>query len=438
MSPRLVKPLTIIWLAPLWIGLAFGQGKGSAPPAGGNGGPGGSAGAGGIGNTGTVGRTPSNLPNGNTNPNPSTTPNIPQPIFLSGRVVVDDGSPLPEPATIIRVCNGNPRSEGYTDAQGNFGIELGNELGVMQDASEGHGLDGGVDSGMGGMAGMPGMPTNASGGAGNMPVANSNSTVNTMADRRLLNCELQARLAGYRSQSVMLVNRRPLDDPDVGTILLHRLTKAEEGNTVSARSLAAPKDARKAFDKGLENIKKSKFDDAFREFQKAVMLYPSYSTAWCELGKLEVARGQTDIARGSFNEALKADPKYVDPYLQLSLLALNAKNWTELADFTGKAIALDSFDYPQEFLFSAVAHYNLHEFDSAEKSILRAETLDTHHAFPQIAYLKGLVQIQHKDYTGAAANLRAYLKLAPNAEDAPKVREQLTQLEKYISQTAVR
>ena len=219
---------------------------------------------------------------------------------------------------------------------------------------------------------------------------------------------------------------------------MHRTTKAEEGNTVSASSLAAPKDARKAFEKGLALAKKEKVDDAFREYQKAVMLYPAYATAWCELGKIEAARGQLDIARGSFKEALKADPKYVDPYLQLSRIALNAKNWPELAQFTGKAIELDSFDYPQEFLFDAVAHYNMHEFDQAEKSILRANTLDTRRQFPQIVYLKGLVLVQHKDYAAAAEDFRTYLKLAPDAEDAATVRQQLAQIEKYESQTAAK
>ena len=434
MSPRRVRFLTVVGLALLLVGLAFGQGKGPTPPPSSGGAGSGGAGAGGAGNAGNTGRTTTNLPS-NTNPNVPNTPNIPRPIFLSGKVVIDDGSALPEPASIIRVCNGNPHTEGYTDSDGNFGIELGNETGVMQDASE----TGGGGPGMGRPPGM-GVPTGTTPSAGmGAGTLNSNSMATSgYGDRRLLNCELQARLAGFRSQSVMLVDHRPMDNPDIGTILLHRNSKADEGSTVSAKSLAAPKDARKAFDKGLELVKKGKIDDAFHDFQKAVMLYPSYATAWCELGKIEAAHGQADIARGSFQEALKADPKYVDPYLQLSRLALNAKNWTELAGFTGKAIELDSFDYPQEFLFDAVAHYNLHDFDAAGKSIQRAETLDTRHEFPQIAYLKGLVQIQHKQYTEAAENLRTYLKLAPSAEDAPKVREQLTQLEKFLSQSAVK
>ena len=41
-----------------------------------------------------------------------------------------------EPATIERICGGgNARPEGYTDSKGRFSIELGRNMGVMQDAS---------------------------------------------------------------------------------------------------------------------------------------------------------------------------------------------------------------------------------------------------------------------------------------------------------------
>jgi len=420
MSPRSKRSAAITALAALLAGSALAQSRGAGGTSSGTTGSSGTT-------TGTTGRgtTSTSIPNTTTNNNTTSPVNV-RPIFLSGRVAMDDGSALPGPATIVRVCNGSRHAEGYTDSTGNFQIQLGNELGVMQDASETGSY----------RTQMPGMTASGSSGLGGTQTTATNSSTSGM-DRRLTGCELQASLAGLRSQSVILSTLQPFDSPtSVGTILLHRTANGEEGNTVSATSLAAPKDARKAFEKGLALAKKDKVDDAFREYQKAVMLYPAYATAWCELGKIEAGRGQLDIARGSFNEAAKADPKYVDPYLQLSRIALNAKNWPELAEFTGKAIALDSFDYPQEFLFDAVAHYNMHQYDLAEKSILRANALDTHRQFPQIVYLKGLVMVQHKNYAAAAEDFRTYLTLAPDAEDAPTVRQQLAQIEKYTSQTA--
>ena len=139
-----------------------------------------------------------------------------------------------------------------------------------------------------------------------------------------MGCDLQAKLAGYRSQTVPLAGRRAMDNPDIGTILLHRIGAPEEGKTISAVSLAAPKDAKKAYDKGMEALKKKKFADAQASFEKAVEMYPKYATAWYELGMLQAGQDKPDMARKSFDLAIENDPKFVQPYLQISMLELQA------------------------------------------------------------------------------------------------------------------
>jgi tetratricopeptide (TPR) repeat protein len=256
-----------------------------------------------------------------------------------------------------------------------------------------------------------------------------------MSGQRYMNCDLRANLPGYRSQVVSLADRRAMDRPDIGTIFLHRLGNAE-GRLISAISLAAPKDARKAFEKGSALARKNKPDDAMKNYQKAVDVYPKYAAAWFELGKLQAAKGQADAAHQSFNAAVEADPKYLNPYLELSRMALGAKNWRELADVTGRAVKLDPFDYPQEFFLNSVANYNLRNMDAAEKSALEAEKLDTEHRYPQVSHLLGVILAQRQDYTGAAGEMRNYLKYAPGAQDAATVRGQLDQLEKLAARSA--
>jgi tetratricopeptide (TPR) repeat protein len=340
------------------------------------------------------------------------------PVPITGRVMVDDGVPPAETVVIERVCGGVSRAEGYTNQKGYFAINLGMEQAVMQDASTSGGLFGG-----GGMR-FPGqgqMSSDRGGGA--------------ISGQRFTNCDLRANLPGYRSQEVSLANRSEMDSPDVGTIFLHRLGNVE-GRIISTISLAAPKDARKAFEKGMDQVRKNKLDDAMKNYQKAVEVYPKYSAAWFELGKLQAAKGQADAAHQSFDAAVGADPKYLYPYLELSRLALGAKNWRELADVTGHAVKLDPFDYPQQFFFNSVAHYNLQNMDAAEASAREAEKLDTGHHYPQVSHLLSIILAQRQDYTGAAGELRNYLKFAPGAADAAAVRGQLDQLEKLSAQSA--
>jgi tetratricopeptide (TPR) repeat protein len=340
------------------------------------------------------------------------------PAFISGRVMVDDGAPPPETVVIERVCNQTTRAEGYTDRKGYFSIELGMNPGVMQDASTSGGFFN--DSRMR----LPGQSQTLPGLGGG-----------AMSEQPFRDCELRADLPGYRSQVVSLANRGAMDNSDIGTIYLHRLGHAE-GSIVSAISLAAPRNARKAFEKGSDLAQRKKLDDAMKSYRQAVDVYPRYAAAWFELGKLQAARGQADAAHQSFDAAVEADPRYLDPYLQLSRLALRAGNWRELADVTGRAVKLDPFDYPQQFFYNSVANYNLRNMEAAEKSAREAEKLDTGHHYPQVSQLLGAILAQRQDYTGAAAEMRNYLKLAPGAADAATVRAQLDRMEKLSAQSA--
>lgn len=406
----------LVWVSGFFVaGLsfqpAFGQGRGTTGTTGSTGS-----------STGTI-TAPSTTTTRPTTPTTPTQPSgQPQPIFLTGRVMIDDGTAPTESVTIERVCHGQPHAEGYTDTKGYFSIQLFQaNSGVLQDASE----DPTVRSGMGGMGG----------GIGQVGGASSPSNSGTLTQERLLlDCELRAKAAGFRSQSIMLANRRAMDPPDVGVILLHRNSGSEEGSTVSAVSLAAPKDAHKAYTKGLELLKKTKTGDALASFERAVEVYPHYAAAWYEIGRIELAAGDNAAAHHALEQAVQSDPKFVLPYLELSNLELRAQKWQALADVTDKIIKLNSFDYPQAFYYNAAANYYLKNLDKAEKNAREADRLDTRHEIPKNLHLLGVILAQRQDYAGAAEKFRAYLQLAPDADDAATVRKQLAQVETALAQ----
>jgi tetratricopeptide (TPR) repeat protein len=277
---------------------------------------------------------------------------------------------------------------------------------------------------------MSGVGSGTTGGSGLGSMARG-----SMGERDLTGCELRAVLPGFRSEVINLANHRSMDDPNVGTILLHRMGNVE-GTTISATSLQAPKDAKKAFDKGREALKKSKTADAEKDFQKAVEVYPKYAVAWYELGQLHQNSKNYEEARKCYQQALSADSHYVSPYLQLSLIAAQEKKWEEVVQTTDRAVKLDAYDFPQAYFYNSVANYNLHRMDAAEKSAREAQKLDTEHRYPQVNHLLGVILADKRDFSGAAEQMRSYLKFAPEAQDADKVRTQLTELEKLAAPTA--
>ena len=355
-------------------------------------------------NPGIPGNNPNNTnPNypNNTNTNTQTNrfPDQTRPIFLSGKVMLDDGTPPPESVTIEKVCNGNPRAQAYTDSKGRFSFQLGQTQGVMQDAERRFWRH------LGGLRRDGKFPANGNGGRiGNQSAvwaAPTSGGMNRPMD--LSGCEIiRANLPGFRSDSISLASRRVFDNPDLGTIILHRMANVE-GVTISAVSLLAPKDAKKAFDKGRDLLKKDKDPEAEKEFDKAVQIYPKYSTAWFQLGLLKEKQNDSAGARKDYAQALAADPKFLNPYHQRAGISFKEKNWQEVSDTTKRLVSLDPVDYPDAYFYNAVANYYLKNFDEAEKSAREAQKLDAAaHRMPQVRarLLEARCLAEKQDYAG--------------------------------------
>lgn len=339
-----------------------------------------------------------------------------RPIFLSGKVVLDNGTPPPEPVTIERVCNGNPRPEGYTDSKGRFSFQLGQRGNVLPDAS--------VNENMDSFGRTSGSSTNPMGGRAGV------------SERELMNCELRASLPGYRSQAVSLAGRRVMDNPDVGTIVLHRIANIE-GLTVSATSALAPKDAKKAYEKGREQVQKQKWSEAQASFEKAVEVYPKYAMAWNSLGSVHAQQNKIEEARKAYQQAIAADSKLVQPYMELAILAAKQNQWDQVAEHTAKVIRLDPIDYPQAYYFDAAAKLNLGQLDEAEKSARQGLKMDDQHRIGQMEYVLGLALAQKRDFAEAAKVMQAYLTHNPKAGNADLARKQLAEVQRFLNEANV-
>ncbi len=308
-------------------------------------------------------------------------------LYITGQVLLEDGAAVSSPISIVGGCRGSLLLLGYTDLKGHFNIDL-KSGGAIEDAASG----------------------------------NSRGTAI---------CEVSARLDGYRSNTIDLTQHSSFDNPDVGTILLHRNSN-QEGSTVSLTSLQAPKSAKRAFDKGMELSRKNRWDPAAVQFEKAVALYPKYADAWYRLGHVQVQKNDEVAGRASFAKAIAADPKLVPPYVELAALNVNQGQWQEALVYAGQAIKLDSFSVPAVYFFDALANYKLHNWEATEKSARQLEKLDTGHRYIKINRILGALLAARNDYAGAAEQLRDYLKFARDADDANEVRTQLAELEKKL------
>ena len=180
---------------------------------------------------------------------------------VRGRVITDDGNPLPERAEIALRCGDRVRTA-LVDTDGAFTFE---------------------------------------------------------GDEDSAGCSLRIEVPGYRriEDSVARLPR----DPGIPAFVLHRLDR-NQGETISVSHLAAPQGAIRHYHSAVRMLNHPDADTGavLGHLADAVRIYPGYAQAWFETGRLQLALGQPDEAVRAFQNAIRADPWYVSPYQPLILL----------------------------------------------------------------------------------------------------------------------
>ena len=333
-------------------------------------------------------------------------------VFFTGNVMLDDGSPPADAVRIEKVCDGRASFEAWTDEKGHFGFKVSP---TVNDVSTGD-------------ASLPA----AQRGELNKAINASSTQYSMPITSALRNCELRAVLSGYRSESVSMALKSTMDSARVGTIVLHPLSRASS-LVVSATTLQAPSNARKAYERGLEAMRAEKWDAAAAEFGKAVKVYPKFAVAWYQLGLARQSRNNAAGAVEAWKEAQKNDPRYVKPYENLTLAADRRGDWAESEKYSHLWIQLDPEDFPGAYLFNAVANARLNKPEEAERTAREGLRLDKDQKIPRMSYVLGLILMVKKEYVESAKCFRKYLELAPNANDAAIVRQQLPRLEELAA-----
>lgn len=180
---------------------------------------------------------------------------------LRGRVITDDGNPLPGATEIALQC-GDEVFATRVDSEGAFAFE------AREDSAD---------------------------------------------------CSLSVVAPGYR-QIEASVAKLP-KDPRIPAFVLHRLDR-NQGESISVTHLAAPQEAIRHYHSAVRMMRRPQAgsDAILTHLGEAVRIYPGFAQAWFESGRLQLALGRPDKAVQAFRNALKADPWYVSPYQPLMLL----------------------------------------------------------------------------------------------------------------------
>jgi len=198
--------------------------------------------------------------------------------------------------------------------------------------------------------------------------------------------------------------------------------------TVSAVELDQniPKEARKEFERATKAAAEQKTDEAITHLRKAIALYPNFMMAHNDLGAQLLELGQLDEAAAELRTAIKLDPKAFNPQLNLGVVLIRQRQFAEAAQVLDAALSIDA-QPPAAHLYAGVAHMMLHEAERAEKELRAAH--DTGGAEYALALFHlGQIYLGRGDRARARQSFEAYLREAPDAENAAQVRTLISTL----------
>jgi len=305
-------------------------------------------------------------------------------IMVTGRLVMPDGMPPPDMVPVVFNCGMNlaSRMSTMSDLRGEFRIRLSTPYGPDSDR---------------------------------------------LSRQVSMQCSITVTIPGFETARKNMEELDLRAGADVGMLVLRPLLKAE-GSIVSLNGLKAPEPARQALMKAREDLAKQKLTSAKTRLEKAIRIYPDYATAWYELGRLQARQGEAEQAASSYRQAAKTDPKYINPLVELALLAATSLRWPEAEQRSEAIIKMAPNSMPGVYLVHAIACFNQKKMDLAEASARQGASLDTSGQFPKLVNLLGDILLQKGDTQGATAAFRQFLERAPNSPDAPKIRQRLAVL----------
>ncbi len=210
---------------------------------------------------------------------------------------------------------------------------------------------------------------------------------------------------------------------------------APRGRMLSVAEMQeVPKPAKKLYEQGIKRAKEGKPADAIPLFENAIQTFPEYLLAINKLGEQYMVLNRLDEAQKAFERAIEVSGKYPLARINLGMLFVKQKQYPEAIKHLEEANRLDG-DFPMCHLNLGLALMDSTppDVDRAEKELQRAiETGGKEFSYVRL-YLFNL-NIRRNSLDKAAGQLEAYLKEAPDATNAPQVREKLNQIKKTISE----
>jgi Flp pilus assembly protein TadD len=217
--------------------------------------------------------------------------------------------------------------------------------------------------------------------------------------------------------------------PQVYTLNIRLAFKAGtevKPGVLNAELVNVPQRALVHYNNALEQAKNNDHRGAIDQLKLAIKEYPSFPLAFNELGVQYLKLNQLENADEAFQGALKIAPDAFAVLINRGIANVMMKRYGEAVPILRKALKKnDKSAVGHYFLGQALANLGL--FEQAEKELLASLELGKEE-MKEAHRILAIIYTSRGDKKQAAAELEAYLKLAPDARDAEKLKDMIRQL----------
>ena len=305
---------------------------------------------------------------------------------VRGNVILAEGILPWEPIPVVVTCKGQADFSTKTDSRGSFVIARPEQVGTTT------------------------------------IIGNEKSLITQLAG-----CAVSAVLPGFDSSKLTIQNRDVTSAINIGTIILKREDGADY-TAISATTAAAPKEARRAFEKARRELFENKPQQAERELQKAVEIDRQFAEAWYQLGKIQAGM-KSPGAWNSFANAIAADAKFTLPYEHMAELSAKAQKWEELVEETEQALEKNPRGTLDLWYYNALGNFRLKKYEIAKSSATKSLSMDPLHVQPDTEQLLAGILVELHEVAAALEHLRNCLTYYPQGPNYDLVKKQIGQLE---------
>ena len=255
--------------------------------------------------------------------------------------------------------------------------------------------------------------------------------VTDMSGRFLFNClepgtyTVQASKQGYQNTeaqfSLLTGSSAGNSDATIRMRPVTTTTTAPKGPVLPARQAKIPSEAKKLFDKGVEELTQNKSPEASIEpLRRAIEIYPDYDEAYVQLGIAYYRLARREEAEQTFRKALQVFPQNARAHIFLSkLLSAQGKLDSAVEELRkaagindGESLWLANLDLARILTKQGKAK---EAYEHASRAHELNKTVEDVH----VAYYNACVNLH--DYSAGLAELDEIVKLYPNSDSTKKL-----------------